>query len=369
MTARPRSPAASPPLRRRAIEVVVVDDGSRDRARGRDRSSGAGSARARAHRRAAARRRRATSAPGPPAGDVVCFIDDDCEPEPGLGARPWRARPPPSGAAAGPDRRARRARRRRARLAGDRRASDARVARPATGASASPRPATSRSPRERSPRCRSTRAFRAPAGEDRDWSTARRPPGSAPSTCRGAVVVHRQRLGPARLRSASSSRYGRGAARYRAAAAGRRLPGPASTPGSSAAGSREGAAAGGAGASPPRALTAGRRRRASGSAGDARLKQRLAREAGRVGAGELADRRRDVDEPRRARRSPASAAARREHAPTRRPACGCPSAPSRCRGGGPRRTAASSATVSVRRRALGPAHGQVRAAGPPAAPG
>ncbi len=68
-------------------------------------------------------------------------------------------------------------------------------------------------------------SFPLAAGEDRDWSDRAAAAGLAPAYVPDAVVVHRQELTPrAFLRQQYA--YGRGAARYRAAARGRRMAKP-----------------------------------------------------------------------------------------------------------------------------------------------
>jgi glycosyltransferase involved in cell wall biosynthesis len=68
-------------------------------------------------------------------------------------------------------------------------------------------------------------SFPAAAGEDRDWADRAALRGAAPTFVPGAVVVHRPGLGAAAFLR-QQYRYGRGAARYRDAAVGRRTGPP-----------------------------------------------------------------------------------------------------------------------------------------------
>jgi glycosyltransferase involved in cell wall biosynthesis len=223
------------------LEVVVVDDGSRDRGAVMSatarvpgarvmRTSGAGPA--------AARNLGARAA----TGEVICFTDDDCEPEPA-----W------------------------ARLLGER----ARLAGAAAGRTVSPQGAVatvvasqaitnhlqlaSLSPGgDRlgfSPTCNLAcsrqaiaalpfdESFPDAAGEDRDWSARAVAAGMAPAFVPRAVVVHRQRLTPAGFLR-QQVRYGRGASRFRRRASERRLARPAFYVALARAGFREGARVG-----------------------------------------------------------------------------------------------------------------------------
>ena len=179
----------------------VVDDGSRDRERRRgaraSRPRRGSSARPGAGP-AAARNLGARAAEG----EVVCFTDDDCEPEPG-----WAPALAAAAAAARRRRAAGRSRRRGARatvrrLAGDRRAPDARLARPGRPAgSASPRPATSPSPARRSRRLPFDESF--PDRRRRGPRLERprgRAPASRPCTCPRRSSFTARRLDARRLR-------------------------------------------------------------------------------------------------------------------------------------------------------------------------
>ena len=212
------------------LEVVVVDDGSVDAARGRPRWSPA-APRARLVRGggrgpAAARNLGAGRGRGP----VLCFTDDDCRPEPGLGRRRSSARVD-AGADGGrgtdAERPARRPVRRRV---PDDHQPPRRVRRStrARDASASRRRATSP--------CRPTlhralpfdERFPLAAGEDRDWCARLAAAGAVASRYEPAArVAHHQDLSLARFWR-QQVRYGRGAHRFHrgAGAAGDRLQPP-----------------------------------------------------------------------------------------------------------------------------------------------
>jgi glycosyltransferase involved in cell wall biosynthesis len=202
------------------LELVVVDDGSRDRgaiaAAAADvarviRSTGVGPA--------AARNLGARAA----SGEVICFLDDDCEPLPGWAAA--LADAATGGAAAGrtlapPD-------------AGRAVIASQAIVEHLTLASLDP--VTARLGFAPSCNLAVTRealrllpfdgSFPGAAGEDRDWSARARAAGLAPVYCPDAVVVHHQRLGaPGFIRQ--QFRYGRGAALFRARAGDRRLAPP-----------------------------------------------------------------------------------------------------------------------------------------------
>ena len=204
-------------------EVVVVDDGSRDRAalsRALDRHPATRLVRAPGRGPATARNLGARAS----SGEVVCFTDDDCVPEPGWAAALAEAASA-VGSAAG----------RTLAPAGARPpvlASQA-IVEQLTFASLDPA-------RDRlgfAPTCNLAvsrdalgslpfdESFPRAAGEDRDWSDRATAAGLAPVYAPAAVVVHHQRLGAAAFVRQQFA-YGRGAARYRAADRGRRLAGP-----------------------------------------------------------------------------------------------------------------------------------------------
>ena len=201
-------------------EIVVVDDGSRDRAAlagAVETARGARLVHAGGHGPATARNLGARAA----GGEVVCFIDDDCEPGAGwaqtlaraaadAGAAAGRTVAPPGAPAAV-------------------RASQAIVEWLTT---ASLDPASGRlgfAPscnlalaRDALQRLAFDESFPAAAGEDRDWSARAGGAGLGPVYVAEAMVVHWQELG-ARGFVRQQYRYGRGAVRYRAAGEGRGL--------------------------------------------------------------------------------------------------------------------------------------------------
>jgi GT2 family glycosyltransferase len=204
------------------VELVVVDDGSRERGAVElaAREGGAQLIRTPGAGPAAARNVGARAA----SGDIVCFTDDDCEPAPGWASELARVAAE-QGAAAGQT-----------------------VARSAANASvlasqaivehltlSSLDPASGRlgfAPtcnlavaREALGQLPFDESFPLAAGEDRDWSSRAAAAGLAPVYVPSAVVVHRQELTP-RAFWRQQVAYGRGAARYRAAAAGRRISRP-----------------------------------------------------------------------------------------------------------------------------------------------
>jgi GT2 family glycosyltransferase len=155
-------------------------------------------------------------------GEIVCFTDDDCEPE--VGWAEALTAPVLAGdveAATGP-----------VRVGNGATAADSaweaivnylqvEAAAPGTaspGFAVTANLAARRSLLERLP---FDQSFPAAAGEDRDWGERATRAGAAPRFVPGASVVHRSGRGNgAFLRQ--QYRYGRGAARYRKAAAGRR---------------------------------------------------------------------------------------------------------------------------------------------------
>jgi glycosyltransferase involved in cell wall biosynthesis len=203
-------------------EVVVVDDGSRDRpaiASALETRPGTRLVRAPGRGPATARNVGARAAKG----EVVCFTDDDCEPGPGwaetlaavaggAGAAAGRTVPPPGAPAVV-------------------RASQAIVehlmlsslaADGGLGFAPSCNLAIARESLGALP---FDERFPSAAGEDRDWSDRAASAGVAPVYVPEAVVVHRQVLGPTGF-ARQQYAYGRGAARYRAAGSGRSVSRP-----------------------------------------------------------------------------------------------------------------------------------------------
>jgi glycosyltransferase involved in cell wall biosynthesis len=205
------------------LDVVVVDDGSRERA-GVD-AAVAGLAGARVLRSpgrgpAAARNLGARAANG----EVICLLDDDCEPEPEWAERLAAAARRASGGIAGG---------RTVAPSGARapvRASQAitnhllaeSLAHGALGFAPSCNMAASREVLGRLP---FDTSYPSAAGEDREWWARALSDGLVAVYEPGAVVVHRQRLEP-RSFMRQQFRYGRGAARFRRAGTGRRLARP-----------------------------------------------------------------------------------------------------------------------------------------------
>jgi glycosyltransferase involved in cell wall biosynthesis len=207
-----------------ADEIVVVDDGSSEPQLVADLARDAGAQLVRLEGRGPAAARNAGA--GAASGRVVCFTDDDCEPQPG-----WveaLAAPILSGEAlctAG-----------RTRVGDDASAADrawqaiANHLQRAAAEPGSPSPGFAPTcnlacPRELLAELPFDESFPVAAGEDRDWATRVAVLGAAPRLVPGAVVVHRPQLGPI-VFLRQQYRYGRGAARYRRAARGRRI-GPA----------------------------------------------------------------------------------------------------------------------------------------------
>ena len=222
------------------LDLVVVDDGSRDRGavEGAAQAAGARIVRTPGRGPAAARNLGAHAAEG----EVVLFCDDDCEPDPEwarlLTAAVSEATPVAAGRTV-----------------------------PAPGASAAVRASqaitnwlliSSLGPGGRlgfaptcNLACRRELAARVPfdegfpdaAGEDRDWWARIAETGTGSAYVPEAVVVHRPDL-TGRGFARQQFRYGRGAVRYRRAGAGRRLAGPRFYAGLVRAGFREGPGAG-----------------------------------------------------------------------------------------------------------------------------
>jgi len=203
------------------LEVVVVDDGSVEGERVARVVGEAGARLVRLEGRGPAGARNAGVAAA--GGEVVCFTDDDCEPAAG-----WveaLAAPVLAGeaeSAAG-----------RTVVAGDASAADR-----AWQAIANELQRVAASPGSPSPGFAPTcnlacsrqllaelpfdESFPAAAGEDRDWAARAAERGSAPRLVPDAVVTHRPDLTAGSFLR-QQYRYGRGAARFRAADSGRGL--------------------------------------------------------------------------------------------------------------------------------------------------
>jgi GT2 family glycosyltransferase len=206
------------------VEVIVVDDGSRNRAAVAAAVEASGLGARLVHTPgtgpAAARNLGARAAEG----GLICFTDDDCEPRPDW-ARLLGDAARTHGAAAGrtvaPD------------AAGSVVAASQAIVEHLTVASLDP--ASGRlgfAPtcnlaitREALGRLPFDESFPSAAGEDRDWSARAAAAGLGPSYVPAAVVVHRQALGAAAFMR-QQFRYGRGAARFRARGEGRRVARP-----------------------------------------------------------------------------------------------------------------------------------------------
>ncbi len=226
------------------IQVVVVDDGSADRgalARSLETLPGARLVRSPGRGPAAARNLGARAADG----EVVCFTDDDCAPEPGW-ARHLAAACLARRAAAG------------ATLSEPGAPALVRASQAITehllcssldpgGATVGFAPTSSLGAvRELLAGLPFDESFPNAAGEDRDWCARLAASGIEIAWAPEAVVIHRPALG-ARAFARQQFRYGEGAARYRAAAPGRRRLGDARFyAGLIRAGFRQGPGAGGA---------------------------------------------------------------------------------------------------------------------------
>ena len=202
-------------------ELVVVDDGSADAERVAAAARGAGARLIRLEGRGPAAARNAGA--GGASGGVVCFTDDDCEPAPGWVAA--LAAPILSGGA-------RCAAGRTVAGAGSGTADRAWQAivnylQRAATAPGSPSPGFAPScnlgcSRELIGELPFDESFPTAAGEDRDWAARAAARGAVPAFAATATVVHRPELSAgAFLRQ--QYRYGRGAARFRAASPGRGL--------------------------------------------------------------------------------------------------------------------------------------------------
>lgn len=205
-------------------ELVVVDDGSAEREVVTEIAQEAGARLVRLGGRGPAAARNAGVAAA--SGEVVCFTDDDCEPQAGwVEALTAPILAGQAQCAAG-----------RTVVAEDAGAADRawqaiadRLQRQAN-APGSPSPgfaptcnlACSRSLLAKLP---FDESFPVAAGEDRDWTARAAARGAAPSFMPAAVVVHRPGLRPGTFLR-QQYRYGRGAARYRAASTGRGVGSP-----------------------------------------------------------------------------------------------------------------------------------------------
>lgn len=221
------------------LELVVVDDGSRDRGAVAGAAGGARLLRTPGLGPAAARNLGARSA----VGDVICFIDDDCEPAPdwaptlaavagASGVAAGRTVAPPGAPAPVV-------------------ASQAIVERltlasldPTTGRIGFAPSCNLAVSREALGRLPFDESFPSPAGEDRDWSARAAAAGLGAVYVAEAVVVHDPDLG-VRGFARQQYRYGRGAARFRARAPGRRMGAPSFYAGLVRRGFEHGPAAGG----------------------------------------------------------------------------------------------------------------------------
>ena len=200
-------------------QIVVVDDGSRDRAAVEAATADAGARLVRTPGvgPAAARNVGARASES----EIVCFTDDDCEPSPGW-ARRLAAAAGGAGAAAGrtvaPEG-ATAAVRASQTIVEHLTLSSLDAATRRLGFAPTCNLAVSREALACLP---FDESFPLAAGEDRDWSDRAAAAGLAPVYVPEAVVVHRQQL-TARGYLKQQLAYGRGAARYRAAAPGRRM--------------------------------------------------------------------------------------------------------------------------------------------------
>lgn len=205
-------------------EVIVVDDGSVERELVAEIVAEAEARLVRLEGRGPAAARNAGA--GAAGGEVVCFTDDDCEPEPSWAAK--LAAPILAGEAectAG-----------RTVVATDASAADrawqaianhlqrmaAEPGSPSPGFAPTCNLGCSRRLVEELP---FDECFPLAAGEDRDWAARAAARGTSPGFVPAATVVHRPGL-DARSFLRQQYRYGRGAARFRAASQNRRLGSP-----------------------------------------------------------------------------------------------------------------------------------------------
>jgi glycosyltransferase involved in cell wall biosynthesis len=211
-------------LRGEQAELVVVDDGSGQRELVASVAGDAGAKLVRLEGRGPAAARNAGVAAA--SGEVVCFIDDDCEARSGWVealVEPIAGRQAECAAGSTVV------------------AADASAADRAWQAIANHLQATAADPGSPSPGFAPTcnlacsrslllelpfdESFPAAAGEDRDWSARAATHGAAPVFVAGAVVIHRPGLN-SRSFLRQQYRYGRGAALFRSAAVDRSLGSP-----------------------------------------------------------------------------------------------------------------------------------------------
>lgn len=227
---------------RSGVEIVVVDDGSAEReaVSGIAGEAGARLVRLEGQGPAAARNAGVSSA----SGEVVCFTDDDCEPEAGWvvalsspilrGDVECAAGRTVVGTDASAADRAWQA------IADHLQAWGSKPGSPSVGFAPTCNLACSRALLEELP---FDESFPAAAGEDRDWAARAAARNAAPPLIPEALVIHRPDLTPSSyLRQ--QYRYGRGATRFRATSSERRLGSPAFYAGLLRAGFRDGPAAG-----------------------------------------------------------------------------------------------------------------------------
>lgn len=205
-------------------EVVVVDDGSADGALVAQIVLGGGAKLVRLEGRGPAGARNAGVAAA--SGDVVCFTDDDCEA--GAGWVDALSAPILAGEAeaaagrtvvaegAGAADRAWQA------IANELQRAGGEPGTPSPGFAPTCNLACSRALLAELP---FDESFPTAAGEDRDWAARAAAKGAAPVFAPDAIVTHRSDL-TTRSFLRQQYRYGRGAARYRAADTGRRLGSP-----------------------------------------------------------------------------------------------------------------------------------------------